>query len=206
MQLNNHGSVKKRHVDDVDPSVARVGEGVDGRSEEEEARVLPGADVDERDVRCDAGDADAVDRRRNGAADVRAVAVIILVDRVDAAGALARTIDGGQVGDEVAARLLGEVRRDVGVVAIDAGVDDADEHTLAAALLIVGTIDSGADHLHVPLQVRERLGLVVAFAIIAVVRAGLVDGGQGGGNIGSSRIGLGGATDDAIARHADDGR
>ena len=78
--------------------------------------------------------------------------------------------------------------------------------TPLAALLAVGAVDSGTDHLHVPLQVCERLGLVVAFAIIAVVRAGLVDGGQGGGNIGSSRIGLGGATDDAIARHADDGR
>ena len=51
-----------RHVHDVDAAVARVGERVDRRLEQEEARVLAGADVDELDARGDAADADPVQR------------------------------------------------------------------------------------------------------------------------------------------------
>ena len=57
-----------RHVHDVDPVVARVGQRVDGRLEEEVAGVLAGAQVDELDAGRDAGDADAVERRADGPA------------------------------------------------------------------------------------------------------------------------------------------
>ena len=57
--------------------------------------------------------------------DVRAVAVVVLVDRVDAARVLARAVDVRDVGDEVARERV-EVRRDVGMRPVHAGVDDAD--------------------------------------------------------------------------------
>ena len=70
---------EEAHVDHVDAVVAGVGERVDRRLEEEEAGVLAGADVDERHVRRDAGDAEAVQRGADRAGDVRAVAVVVLV-------------------------------------------------------------------------------------------------------------------------------
>ena len=117
-QLNSHGSMKKRHVDHVDADVARVGERVDGRLEEEEARVLAGADVHDVDLRGDAGHPEAVERRADRAGHVRAVAVVVLVGGVDAARVLTRAVVDaglGVVGREVAAQAAVEVRRDVGV-------------------------------------------------------------------------------------------
>ena len=52
--------------------------------------VLPGADVDERHVRGDAGDPEAVERGADRAGDVRAVAVVVLV-RPDRRSSGART-------------------------------------------------------------------------------------------------------------------
>ena len=57
---------------------------------------------------------------------------------------------------EVAAQLAVEVRRDVRVGAVDAGVDDADPHALAL-LVALRAGGGGADLLHVPLEVGERL-------------------------------------------------
>ena len=85
------------HVDDVDADVARVRERVDGRLQEEEAGVLAGAQVDEGDVRRDAGDAEAVERRADDPRDVRAVAALVDV--------------GGVVAGPVRLRLTGPVQR-----------------------------------------------------------------------------------------------
>ena len=52
-----------------------------------------------------------------------------------------------------------EVRRDVGMRAVDAGVDDPHAHAVVAALALVGLRRGRVDHPHVPLQVGERLGL-----------------------------------------------
>ena len=119
---------EEAHVHHVDADVAGVGQRVERGLQEEEAGVLAGADVDERDLGCDAGDAEAVDRRADRAGDVGAVAVVVLVGRVDAGRVLARSVDVGVVDDEVAAQAPVEVGRDVGVAAVDAGVDDADQH------------------------------------------------------------------------------
>ena len=52
----------ERHVDDVEADVGAVGQRVDDRLQEQEAAVLAAADLHQRDVRRDAGDADAVER------------------------------------------------------------------------------------------------------------------------------------------------
>ena len=49
-----------------------------------------------------------------------------------------------------------EVRGEVGVAGVDAGVDDADGDATAGGPA-VGAVGGGADHLHVPLQVGQRL-------------------------------------------------
>lgn len=90
-----------------------------------------------------------------------AVAVVVHVHGVLAAGRLARAVERlavlvlGLVGDEVAAELAVEVGGDVGVLAVHAGVDDADEDLAGAGGLGVGAV--GADHAHVPLAAGERL-------------------------------------------------
>ena len=73
------------HVDHVDPGLRGVGEGVDGRLQEEVAAVLAGADLDEVDPRGDAADTHAVEGGRHDARDVRPVPVVVLADGVDAA-------------------------------------------------------------------------------------------------------------------------
>jgi hypothetical protein len=80
--LNSHGSGVEGHVHDVDAVVARVRQRVEGRAEEEVARVLAGAQVDEIDAGRHAADALAVQRRPDGRGDVRAVAVLVDVGRV----------------------------------------------------------------------------------------------------------------------------
>ena len=92
-QLNSHGSMKKLMFTTSTPIVAGVDEAFDRRLEEDEAGVLADADVHQRHVGRDAGHADAVDRRADLAGHVCAVAVVVLVDRVDAARVLARTVD-----------------------------------------------------------------------------------------------------------------
>ena len=75
---------EEAHVHDVEAEVARLGEGGDGLEEEEEAGVLTGPQVDQGDVGSHAGDADAVAGGGDGAGDVRAVATVVDVGRVDA--------------------------------------------------------------------------------------------------------------------------
>ena len=83
----------ERHVDHVDARVARIGERVDRRLQEEEARVLARANVHDGHVRRDPGDAEAVGRGGDGARHVGAVRAVVVVDRVDAARELARPVD-----------------------------------------------------------------------------------------------------------------
>ena len=152
----------ERHVDHVDADAAGVGEGVDRRLEQEEARVLAGADVDDVDLRGDAGHPDAVERRADRAGHVRAVAVVVLVVGVDAARVLARAVVDARLGvvdREVAAQEAVEVRRDVRVLAVDARVHDPDADGVAALIVGVGARRRGADELHVPLQPGERIAL-----------------------------------------------
>ena len=117
------------HVHHVDTGIAGVRQRLERGLEEEVPGVLAGPDVDQVHLRCDPGDTEPVDRRADGAGHVRAVPVVVLVDRVHAARVLAGAVDVGHVGDEVAAQRLVEVRRDVRVGAVDAGVDDADAST-----------------------------------------------------------------------------
>src|SRR5262249_17371584 len=106
----------------------------------------------------------------------RPVTVVILIVRVNARRVLARAVHrvavgvGRDVGREIAAQPEREVRRDVRVVTVDAGVDDADEHFLVAALVAVGAVGRGVDLLHVPLAVGQRLGLVPVLAPELVTR------------------------------------
>ena len=83
----------------------------------------------------DARHAEIVDRRADRAGDVRAVRVLVHVGGVGARMVglvFARAVDERDVGREVAAQRLREVRRDVRMVAVHAGVDDPDQHVLAA--------------------------------------------------------------------------
>ena len=89
---------------------------------------------------------------------MRAVAVVVVVDRVDARGELARPVDDRDVGDEVARLGPVEVGCDVGVGAVDAGVDDADLDGALARLEPVRAVRGRADLPHVPLPVGQRLG------------------------------------------------
>jgi hypothetical protein len=63
----------ERHVHDIDAVVGGVRERLEGGPEQEEARVLAGADVDDVDLRRDAADADLVQRGADRAGHVRAV-------------------------------------------------------------------------------------------------------------------------------------
>src|SRR5690606_24996808 len=187
------------HVDHVDADVPGVGEGVEAGLEEEEAGVLTGPDVDELDVGGDAGDADPVDRGGDGAGHVGAVAVVVPVDGVLAGGDLAGSVEVlalvvlGAVGDEVTAELAVEVGRDVGVVAVDPGVDDADGAVAFAGLLLVGHVR--ADHPHVPLAAGERV------ALPRLEGGGVGEGPRGG----PGDAAAGGAADGPVGGDADDG-
>ena len=69
---------EEAHVHDVEVLVARVPEGVDDRLREEEALGRSGLEHDDRGLRGDAGDPDAVDRRGHRPRGVRAVAGEVL--------------------------------------------------------------------------------------------------------------------------------
>ena len=128
---------------------------------------------------------------------------------------LARTVDLGNVDGEVTAQLAIEVGGDVGMAAIDTGVDHTNEDIATSGLLVVRAIRRRIHHLHVPLQVGERLGsfavavmtLIVAVAVAVAVRcsqrlsAGATlrfDGLAASGDL--SRSGA----DRGVARHAGD--
>ncbi len=84
------------------PDIAGVGERVDDRLQEEVPGVLAALELDQRDLRRDAGDADAVRGRADRAGHVGAVTAVVGADRVEAARHLARAVDVGQVPGEVA--------------------------------------------------------------------------------------------------------
>ena len=113
------------------------------------------------------------------AGDVRAVPVLVHVGGVGARVVglvLARAVDERDVGREVAAQRPREVRRDVRMLAVHAGVDDPDQHVLAAPLLRVGAVGRRVDHLHVPLERCERLHPVAAAAAGLVGRRSRASG------------------------------
>ena len=93
-------------------------------------------------------------------------------------GDLALPVDGRDVHREVARQPGVEVRGDVGMGRVDAGVDDADGDA-AAGGPAVGGVDV---HLrHVPLQVGERLGprrVARRFELLAPGAGGPVGGGR----------------------------
>ena len=149
------------HVDDVDAVVAGERERVDRRLQEEVARVLTGAQVHEPDVRCDSSHPEAVQRRGDRPGHVRAVAVLVHVRRVVAGSVRlggTRSVDERDVDGEVAAQRRVEVGRDVRMGAVDARVEDADEHAAVTLLDPVRARGRRVDHRHVPLQAAERLG------------------------------------------------
>ncbi len=161
------------HVDHVEPGVRRVGEGGDRLVQEEVARVLAGADVDDRGVGGHAGRADAVVVGGDDAGDVGAVTALVDVGRVDAGRDLARPVDARDVHREVARQLGVEVGGEVGMGRVDAGVDDADGDAGAGG----AAVGVGDVHLrHVPLAVGERLGPPGAPAVRAPGGARAVGG------------------------------
>src|SRR5690606_9166291 len=149
------------HVHHVDAVVTGVGQRVDHRLQEEVAGVHARAQVDQGDVRGDTGDTEVVGRRTDGGRDVRAVAVVVVVVGVDAATELARPVHhfavriGRHVDGEVARQVLVEVRRDVRVVAVHTGVDDADANLLVTRLYVARQV--GADHGQAPQLVVHRV-------------------------------------------------
>jgi hypothetical protein len=119
--------------------------------------VLAGQDVDQGDPGGDAGRPEPVQGRPDQPGDVGAVDIVVLVSRVDAGRVLAGPVDQRDVGGEVAAEGAVEVGLDVGVVAVDAGVDDPHHHPVAALVDPVGAARGGVDHPHVPLLVGQGL-------------------------------------------------
>ena len=116
------------------PMSAGVGQRVHARLQEEVARILPGAEVHQLDLGGDARHAEPVDRRGDRARDVRAVAVLVHVGRIDARLVRARprtapSISGMSV---VKLRLSDRLKfgRDVRVRPVDAGVDDPHAHAV----------------------------------------------------------------------------
>src|SRR5262249_7071441 len=154
----------------------------------------PGPVVHDRDVRGHAGGADAVGGGADDAGHVGAVAALVDVHRIDAGGRLTRPIEVRDVHRPVAGQRLVEVRGDVRGGGVDAGVDDPDRDPSARGLL-VGR--GGADLVHVPLLVGQRVG--------GATLAG-VDGrrrGPGAGPLGQRRAFLGDAVLHAEAGEAD---
>ena len=114
--------------------------------------------------RCDAGHAEAVQRSGDGAGDVGAVTVLVCVGRIGARLVrllVALAVHERDVRGEVAAQVRVEVRRDVGMRPVDAGVHDPDEDSLVPALSRVGPVGGGVDHLHVPLPLGEGLNALL---------------------------------------------
>ena len=143
------------HVDHVDPDIARVGERVDNRVEEEVAGVLAALELDQRDLRCYAGDAGAVRGRADRAGHVGAVPAVVGTDRIETARHLTGAVDIGQVSGEVAGQPEAEVRGDVGVGGVEAGVEHPDSHAALARLDLAGLV--GPHHLQAPQLVVQRV-------------------------------------------------
>ena len=112
--------------------------------------------LDQCHVGRDAGDAEPVSGRGDDARDVRAVAVVVLAYRVDAAGNSHGPSMSGMSVREVAGQRQIEVWGEVRVTGVDAAVDDADSDAPAPRLFRVRVV--GAHHGHVPLQTVERFG------------------------------------------------
>ena len=85
------------------------------------------------------------------------VAAVVDVRRVDAGRHLAWPVNRGNVHREVPATRPREVRGDVGMRRVHAGVDDPDGHALSGRLS-PSTVRRRADGGHVPLPVGEWLG------------------------------------------------
>ena len=150
----------ERHVHDVDAVVARVGQRVEGRAEEEVARVLAGAQVDEVDLGGDAADALAVERRADGRGDVRAVAVLVDVGRV-----LTRLVGLLRAGPSTVGSSTVKLRDSA---ASKFGAMSGCEPSMPVSMMptrtacepcwhAVGAVGGRAHHAHVPLLVGERL-------------------------------------------------
>ncbi len=104
------GVGEEAHVDDVDPDQPGVHDRVHRRLQEEEPGVLPGPDVDQRDLGRDAGSAEPVEGGRHQAGHVGAVPVLVHVRRVVARLVrlvLTGAVDQRDVGREVAAQPRG---------------------------------------------------------------------------------------------------
>src|SRR5688500_10476895 len=87
------------------------------------------------------------------------VAVVVDISGVHTTGVLARSVERWDVCREVAAESAGEVRRDVGVATIYAGVDDPDEHAVTAlGQRWASTRVLRSDLSHVPLVAGQGLG------------------------------------------------
>src|SRR5690606_39020842 len=124
----------------VDAVVTGAGQRVDLRLQQEGAGVHARAQVDEGDVRGDAGGTAVVGGGPDGGRDVCAGAVVAGVVGGVAAPDLARPVHhcavriGRHVDGEVARQFLVEVGRDVRVVAVHTGADDADANLLVTRL------------------------------------------------------------------------
>ena len=88
---------EERHVHHVDADVAGVGQRVDGRLQEEVARVLAALELDQADVGGHTGDADSVGRRPDGPGDVGAMATVVDTYRVETARHLTWPVDLWQI-------------------------------------------------------------------------------------------------------------
>ena len=78
--------------------VGRVGQRVGHRLEEDEAAVLATLELDQTDAGRDARDPESVRFGRDDPGDVRAVAVVVGADRIEAAGDLAWPVDRRDIG------------------------------------------------------------------------------------------------------------
>ena len=122
---------EEAHVDDVERLVAGVGDALDHVAGIAVTVGVADLDRDQRDARGDADDAVAVRLGADDAGDVRAVEVVVDAgERVANARALAGEVRAAGAVDVRASVGAQEVK----VVAVDAGVDDADANLLPAGL------------------------------------------------------------------------
>src|SRR5699024_4015285 len=147
----------------VDARGRCVGQGVARRADEGVARILAGTDVDDPHVRGHTGDTHTVLGRGDGAGHMGPVATVVDVSGIDTTVVLARPVDLGDVGDEVARELVVEVRRDVRVAGVDARVDAADLDPLVTRLDLVRPLR--VDHVHAPELLVQGIRLVLAVPV-----------------------------------------
>ena len=176
------------HVHDVDADVAGVGERVDRRLQEEVARS-PGPA--RRFTSVTFGATPAMPSPLIGEPIVEATCVP-WPSSSTSAGSLhdwsGSSSHGPSISSPLAStgmstvklrlRSVGEVRCDVGVAAVDAGVEDADEHACGhPARPSIRPVHGRVDLLHVPLQIGEGLGVrawVAARCGLRIARTGRV--------------------------------